>query len=31
MLGSAVAGGVLGLLTYGVKRLVCKAVALARR
>ena len=31
MLGSAVAGGVLGLLTYGVKRLVYKAVALARR
>jgi Na+(H+)/acetate symporter ActP len=31
MLGSAVAGGVLGLLTYGVKRLVGKAVALARR
>jgi Na+(H+)/acetate symporter ActP len=31
MLGSAVAGGVLGLLAYGVKRLVGKAVALARR
>jgi hypothetical protein len=31
MLGSAVAGGVLGLLTYGVKRLIGKAVALARR
>ena len=31
MLGSAVAGGVLGLLTYGVKRLSGKAVALARR
>ena len=31
MLGSAVAGGVLGLLTYGVKRLVYKAVAFARK
>jgi Na+(H+)/acetate symporter ActP len=31
MLGSAVAGSVLGLLAYGVKRLVGKAVALARR
>jgi len=31
MLGSAVAGSVLGLLAYGVKRLVGKAAALARR
>lgn len=31
MFGSAVAGGVLGLLIYGVKRLVYKAVAFARK